>query len=93
MTTTPNPHTPPATLTVYSKPGCVQCRATTRALDKAGVSYAVVDLTTDDDARAYVMALGHRQAPVVVTETGDHWSGYRPDQITAHLQRQAASRA
>lgn len=77
-------------LTVYSKPGCVQCTATTRALDKARVSYTVVDLTTDDAARDYVLALGHLQAPVVVTETGYHWSGYRPDQITTHLQRTAS---
>lgn len=80
----------PMTLTVYSRPGCVQCTATTRALDKGGVSYTVVDLTTDDTARDYVLALGHLQAPVVVTETGHHWSGYRPDQITTHLQRTAS---
>ncbi len=68
-------------ITVYSKPSCVQCTATYRALDKAGLTYQVVDLTTDDHARDYVMTLGHLQAPIVVTDTA-HWSGYRPDQIT-----------
>ena len=29
-------------ITVYSKPTCVQCTATTRALDARGVSYDVV---------------------------------------------------
>lgn len=29
---------------VYSKAGCVQCTATLRALDAAGIAYRVVDL-------------------------------------------------
>ena len=36
-------------ITVYSKPACVQCTATTRSLDAKGVAYTVVDLTEDDD--------------------------------------------
>ena len=67
-------------ITVYTKPQCVQCGATIKALDKAGITYELVDLTTDIDARHYVMALGHLQAPVVVTDT-DHWAGFRPDRI------------
>lgn len=67
-------------ITVYTKPRCVQCGATSKALDKVGITYELVDLTTDIDARDYVMALGHLQAPVVVTDT-DHWAGFRPDRI------------
>jgi hypothetical protein len=37
------------TITVYSKPSCVQCNATYRALHKAGVRYEVVDITEDAD--------------------------------------------
>ncbi|WP_295644154.1 glutaredoxin-like protein NrdH [uncultured Corynebacterium sp.] len=67
-------------ITVYTKPACVQCKATTRALDKAGLEYDLIDISLDDEARDYVMALGHLQAPVVVS--GDaHWSGFRPDRI------------
>ena len=74
------------TITVYSKPNCVQCTATYRALDKLGYEYDVVDISQDADARDYVMSLGHLQAPVVVV--GDtNWSGYRPDQITALAER------
>ncbi|WP_182346724.1 glutaredoxin-like protein NrdH [Tomitella gaofuii] len=69
-------------ITVYTKPACVQCNATYKALDKAGLAYDVVDISEDADARDYVMALGYLQAPVVVV--GDsHWSGYRPDRIKA----------
>lgn len=68
------------TVTVYTKPACVQCNATYKALDKAGVAYEVVDITENPDAREYVMALGYLAAPVVVA--GDeHWSGFRPDRI------------
>ena len=67
-------------ITVYTKPACVQCTATYRALDKAGISYDVVDISQDAEARDYVMALGYLQAPVVVAEDS-HWSGFRPDRI------------
>lgn len=69
-------------ITVYTKPACVQCNATYRALDKQGLEYDVVDITENSDAREYVMALGHLQAPIVVAGE-DHWSGYRPDRIKA----------
>lgn len=68
------------TITVYSKPSCVQCDATCRALAKLGLAYDVVDIGQDDTARDYVMSLGYLQAPVVVA--GDeHWSGFRPERI------------
>jgi len=68
------------TITVYSKPACVQCTATTRALDARGIDYSVVDLTEDAEAMARVQALGYRQAPVVVAGEA-HWAGFRPDMI------------
>ncbi len=67
-------------ITVYSKPACVQCTATTRALDAKGIPYDIVDLTEDDSAMTRVTELGYRQAPVVVAGS-EHWSGFRPDMI------------
>lgn len=68
------------TIIVYSKPACVQCTATTRALDARGLSYDIVDLTQDAQAMERVTSLGYRQAPVVIA--GDaHWAGFRPDMI------------
>ncbi|TXI55074.1 glutaredoxin-like protein NrdH [Mycolicibacter arupensis] len=67
-------------ITVYTKPACVQCTATFRALDSLGITYDKVDITADAAARDYVMALGYLQAPVV-TAGDDHWSGFRPDRI------------
>ncbi len=68
------------TVTVYSKPACVQCDATYRAMDKNGIDYVIVDISSDPIALDYVKSLGHMQAPVVVAGA-DHWSGYRPDRI------------
>lgn len=67
-------------VTVYSKPSCVQCNATYRALDKAGIAYSTVDISDNDEALTYVKSLGYEQAPVVVAGA-DHWSGFRPDKI------------
>lgn len=68
------------TITVYSKPACVQCTATTRALEARGLAYRLIDLTEDNSAMELVTSLGYRQAPVVVA--GDaHWAGFRPDMI------------
>ncbi|MFI8664151.1 glutaredoxin-like protein NrdH [Rhodococcus qingshengii] len=68
-------------ITVYTKPACVQCNATYRALDKAGIEYNVIDITENAQARDYVMSLGYLQAPVVVAGE-NHWSGFRPDEIS-----------
>ena len=68
------------TLTLYSKPGCVQCDASVRKLDKEGLNYTYVDIMQDDEALAKVKSLGYAQAPVITYGT-EHWSGYRPDLI------------
>ena len=67
-------------ITVYTKPSCVQCTATYRALDSKGIEYEVLDLSQDPTALEQVKALGYLQAPVVITDE-DHWSGFRPDKI------------
>ena len=66
-------------ITIYSKPNCVQCTATYRAMDKAGLSYETVDISLDAQALEQVKSLGYAQAPVVVA--GEDWSGFRPDKI------------
>lgn len=69
-------------VTVYTKPSCVQCTATFRALDKEGIEYETVDLLENGDALITIKSLGYLQAPVVVTDL-EHWSGFRPDKIAA----------
>ena len=67
-------------ITVYSKPVCVQCTATYRALDRLGVAYEIVDVSQDGAALEKVRSLGYQQVPVVIAGD-DHWSGFRPDKI------------
>lgn len=76
-----------STNTVYSKPACVQCDATYRALDKKGIEYSIIDISQDAEALELVRGFGYLQAPVVVVRDQDgevieHWSGFRPDNIT-----------
>jgi glutaredoxin-like protein NrdH len=69
-------------VTVYSKPSCVQCTATYRALDARGIHYDVIDVSIDENAAGMLRQLGMLQAPVVITGD-DQWSGFRPDKIDA----------
>lgn len=78
-------NTEKAVVTVYTKPACVQCNATYRALDKAGIGYVSVDVTTAPAALEYITdELGYSQAPVVIVNEDEenHWSGFRPDKIS-----------
>ncbi|ORM37787.1 glutaredoxin-like protein NrdH [Williamsia sp. 1135] len=71
------------TITVYTKPACVQCNATYQALRKNNIPFEIVDIAADADARDALLALGYRQAPVVHVDADEHWSGFRPDRIKA----------
>ena len=77
-------------VTVYSNPACIQCTMTYRALDKAGVTYTIVDVTENAAAIEYVSEdLGYSAAPIVVVDEHDHWAGFRPDLIAALAQSRA----
>jgi len=78
-------------VTVYTKPACVQCNATYRALDTKGRKYKTIDVSVDENALQHIKELGYLQAPVVIPsfdkividpntkERIAHWSGFRPD--------------
>lgn len=53
-----------------------------RAFEKIGINPEVIDISTDVEARQFVMGLGHQTTPVVVVGE-QHWSGFRPDRIKA----------
>jgi glutaredoxin-like protein NrdH len=67
-------------VTVYTKPACVQCTATKRKLDELGVEYETIDLLTTEGALEKVRSLGFQQAPIVITDS-DSWSGYQPERL------------
>lgn len=76
--------------TIYGKPGCMQCVATKREVDKLYLPTAVIDVSTDDHAGDLLTELGYRALPVVVTAEGHHWTGHRPDRIQTLAKAVAA---
>lgn len=73
------------TIELVSTPDCQQCKATERALEKAGVEYTKRDASVEPAAAAEVKALGHFRAPVVLVKVDGnlmtHWGGFRPDNV------------
>ncbi|GAB4661638.1 redoxin NrdH [Mycobacterium avium subsp. hominissuis] len=68
-------------ITVYTKPACMQCSATVKAFDKAGISYAKIDVNENPEARDYVLSLGYLALPVVYVSPTVHWAGFCPDRV------------
>lgn len=73
-------------VTFYTSLGCVQCVSSKRSLDKSGVPYKMVDLSTSPAELEKLKRMGYQQAPVVITDV-DHWSGFRPDKISSLSDR------
>jgi glutaredoxin-like protein NrdH len=74
------------TVTVYSTPGCQQCRMTYVLLEQLGIRYKVVDLAENEEARTWVTEdLGYSAAPIVVVDQDpqNHWWGFRDDRLRA----------
>ena len=88
----------PRTITVYSKPRCVQCDATKRWLDKRAIPYTLIDITESPVDAEAIKALGFQQAPVVIVSTGDPetdlmWSGFEINNLNkyVHTTKEAAA--
>lgn len=74
------------TLTIFIKPrNCFACDKTKQKFTEAGIEFTAIDITTDDQALAYITdELGYSQAPVVVYDkdgSEGHWSGLNPLKI------------
>lgn len=62
---------PPPTITVYGTPTCADCRRSTAVLNAAGVPYEWVDMSTNADATAFVLAQsGRTSTPYIVFPDG-----------------------
>lgn len=73
---------------IYSLPNCAKCRSTKTAIAGRGLvegeDWAEHDLSLpeNESARQWVMEdLGYKEAPIVVVDDDNHWSGFRPDRI------------
>jgi glutaredoxin-like protein NrdH len=69
-------------ITLWRKPGCVQCDQTEREFEKRGITYQVKRLDRSPKAVERFLELGLLSAPIV--ETDDRrWSGFRLNRITS----------
>ncbi len=76
----PTPDAP--MLTIYTTPNCPSCRLTRQALDRAGITYEVIDLSGRPDLVEQMRSEGLLQAPILDDGTSRS-SGFRPDRIRA----------
>ncbi|MFT8637538.1 MAG: glutaredoxin family protein [Pseudoclavibacter sp.] len=73
-------------ITLYTLPGCVQCKGAQRRLDKQHVRYEVKDAAEEDNLRHLKQDLGFQQAPVMEDEDGNAVSGFNPEFIDQHAR-------
>ena len=74
------------TITLYTLPGCVQCIAAKRQLDKQGVRYRVEDAREEKNLRHLREDLHFQQAPVMEDEDGHAEYGFNPEFIQGHAR-------
>lgn len=65
---------------VFGKNRCVQCDATKRRLNNAGIAYVLKNVEEDADARKEVVDAGYVQAPVT-SFRGEYFNGYNTGKI------------
>lgn len=69
---------PKVPVTVYTLPACVQCNQTKKLMDRLGIRYSEVALTSEKAEE--FRALGFLSAPIVTTDI-KIWSGFRMSKI------------
>lgn len=76
------------TITLYTKPGCSPCRIVAKKFTEAGIEFTIVDLSQNPAAVEYVTEeLGYAQAPIVVIDDQNHFSGPDADKINETIAR------
>lgn len=64
------------TITVYTRPACVQCVATKTWLRARGIQFIEIDVTQDEEAFARAAATGIRKMPIVVADGCEPFGGF-----------------
>lgn len=52
-------------ITLYSKPNCPYCDQAKDWFDKNDISYSVLDITQDAEAREFLINSGHKTVPQI----------------------------
>lgn len=69
--------------TVYTTNNCQPCKMTKRHLDKMGLEFSEINIVENPEALAQLKAMGYTSAPVVVSATGESWSGFNPTKLNS----------
>ncbi|MGX7075330.1 glutaredoxin-like protein NrdH [Globicatella sanguinis] len=69
------------TVTVYSKPNCMQCNFTKKFLEDNSVEYTMIDVYENEDALNKIKEMGFQSLPVVEIEGEEPFFGFRPDRL------------
>ena len=67
-------------ITLWRKPGCVQCDMTEKEFDKRGIIYQVKRLDKSPKAVERFIEMGLMAAPIIETDL-KRWGGFRLDKI------------
>lgn len=65
---------------VYTRAGCVACTATVKLLSKRNLPYQLRN--ADDHLDTIATITDERRLPVVISPTGEVFTGFRPDRLT-----------
>ena len=68
---------------LFTQPGSMARKAVERKLAQYSIPYVVHDISTDENARERVRALGYTQTPVVLASDGTSFSGLHLGKIRA----------
>lgn len=77
-------------VTIYTKPNCVQCDMTKKWFNKNGVDYETEDIYEEKNLAA-VQELGFAAAPVIIVSQGQpkdevYWAGFQPAKLEEHIK-------
>lgn len=82
------------TITVYTKPACVQCTAVKTWLRAREIPFVERDVMQDEAAMAEAVATGLRQMPIVVADGCAPFGGFDADRLAmAEIAQEAEMRA
>ena len=60
---------------LFTQPGSMARKAVEQKLAQYGIPYVVHDISTDENARERVLALGYTQTPIIIAPDGSSFSG------------------
>lgn len=68
-------------ITIWEKSNCVQCEQTKKLMNKYGIEFDVQSLEENPLMLEGFKQQGLMAAPIIITDTGLRWSGFRMDKI------------